>query len=89
MLLVSVFWHLGRKDAIKRSTQRWRSLVELIHGNEQHIPPQVIQWLCLFRNVLLVSAFRQFGYKEVTKRSKNLGKGVAIYLEMSYNTFSA
>ena len=86
-------------------------------GNEQRIPSQVIRWLCLLRNMLLVSAFRHLGRDNVAKRSmqrerslvvsletsnifffklyggyaslKNIGKGVAIYLEMSYNTFSA
>ena len=38
-------------------------------GNEQHIPSQAIQWLCLFRNMLLVSAFRHLGSKNVAKRS--------------------
>ena len=86
-------------------------------GNEQRIPSQVIRWLCLLRNMLLVSAFRNLDRKDVVKRStrrwrslvgllemsnifllklysgyaclKNIGKGVAICLEMSYNTFSA
>ena len=67
--------------------------------------------------MLLVSAFRHLGNKDIAKRStqrwrslvgllemsymfllklysgcaclKNIGKGVAICLEMSYNTFSA
>ena len=38
-------------------------------GNEQHIPFQAIQWLCLFRNMLLVSASRHLGRKNGAKRS--------------------
>ena len=38
-------------------------------GNEQHIPSQAIQWLCLFRNMLLVSAFIYSGRKNGVKRS--------------------
>ena len=42
-------------------------------GNEQHIPSQAIQWLCLFRNMLLVSAFRHLGNKDIAKRSAEDG----------------
>ena len=116
MLLVFVLLHLARKDVVKRSTQRWRSLVVSLETSNLFFP-ELIQWLGLLRNMLLVSAFRHLGNKDIAKCStqrwhslvvslatsnifllklyggyaclKNIGKGVANYLEISYNTYSA
>ena len=52
-------------------------------GNEQHIPSQAIQWLCLFRNMLLVSAFRHLGRDNVVKRSTLRWRSLVVSLETS------
>ena len=64
MLLVSAFRNLDRKDVVKRSTQRWRSFVMSLETSNI-FRLELIQWLCLLRNMLLVSAFRHLGNKNV------------------------
>ena len=52
-------------------------------GNEQHIPSQAIQWLCLFRNMLLVSMFRHLDRDNVAKRSTQRWRSLMVLLETS------
>ena len=52
-------------------------------GNEQRIPSQVIRWLCLLRNMLLVSAFRHLGRDNVAKRSTQRWSSLVVSLETS------
>ena len=56
-------------------------------GNEQRIPSQVIRWLCLLRNMLLVSAFRHLGRKDVAKRSTQRWSSLVVSLETSNISF--
>ena len=72
MLLVSAFRNLDRKDVVKRSTQRWRSFVMSLETSNI-FRLELIQWLCLLRNMLLVSAFRHLGNKDIAKRSAEDG----------------
>ena len=52
-------------------------------GNEQRIPSQVIRWLCLLRNMLLVSTFRHLGRDNVAKRSTQRWRSLMVLLETS------
>ena len=56
-------------------------------GNEQRIPSQVIRWLCLLRNMLLVSAFRHLGRDNVAKRSTQRWSSLVVSLETSNISF--
>ena len=45
--------------------------------------PELIQWLCLFRNMLLISAFRHLGNKDIAKRSTQRWRSLVVSLEAS------
>ena len=82
MLFVSAFRNLDRKDVVKRSTRRWRSLVVTLETSNISFP-ELIQWLGLLWNMLLVSAFRYLDRDDVAKRSTRRWRSLVVTLETS------